>query len=951
MPQRLIALGRKLTHICRLPVSFEAFKTGMAPAGAGQDRPLETNLFRYVWQKSRGEQIVVLLIILASIPFNWASFDVPKRIVNDAIQGGAFKDGQTTATLMDLTLQMPEFLGGGSYRISEGVQVGQLGLLFGLSGYFLLLVLINGGFKYVINLRKGVLGERMLRRMRYDLFSQLMRFRPEDIRSVKPAEVASMIKDEVEPIGGFVGDAFIQPVFLLSQALTALVFIMAQSVWLGSIALIIVLAQAIIIPILRKEQLRLGRERQIASRQLAGRIGEIVDAGPTIQGHGATSYVQSDIAGRLGRLFDIRYALYKRKFAVKFLNNLLAQITPFFFYAIGGFFALQGRLDIGQLVAVIAAYRDLPPPVKELIDWDQQRNDVTIKYEQVISQFNADETLILEEADAVPRLPETGEIRVESLQMLDNRGQPLLTPLSLRVPRPGTVAIIGPQGGARDVFGRILGRQMTSYGGRVVIDGVALSRMSVERASHLIGYAGSETEIIAGSIRDNILLPLKRRRPSLKRDGQVPHTEYHRFLEAVRSGNSPFPFEADWTDYEGVGLMDAAALAARVREVLDLFGCTEDVYELGLDGKVTAALGPEARKQIIVARRAVAEELGNSKLAGLITPFDPTQYNANATIAENLIFGARLTPRFANETLLFEPYAHAILKAESLIEPLVEVGSRIVATVVEIFAGLPQGHALFERYSFDAGLDFDRLGELAVLLDKHDMRVPLDTEVERDLVALALGYIEPKHRLNLLDERLRQRILRARDSFKRHLPADAAGDVDFYDPDKAMLGASLRDNLMFGRVGYGVADAGKKVAAIVRAALARAALDGELYRIGLNTDCGIRGRFLPPRLKLVVPLAQALVKAPRIAVLDVGALLATVDRPDEVVARLREYCAGMTLFLLLGSANLANGIPLRVVFSGPTGAVESDERAGPAGNADHIALPPRGDGVQMEARP
>ena len=39
---------------------------------------------------------------------------------------------------------------------------------------------------------------------------------------------------------------------------------------------------------------------------------------------------------------------------VKFLNNLLAQLTPFFFYAVGGYFALRGRLDIGQLVAVIA---------------------------------------------------------------------------------------------------------------------------------------------------------------------------------------------------------------------------------------------------------------------------------------------------------------------------------------------------------------------------------------------------------------------------------------------------------------------------------------------------------------------------------------------------------------------------------------------------------------------
>ena len=56
---------------------------------------------------------------------------------------------------------------------------------------------------------------------------------------------------------------------------------------------------------------------------------------------------------------------------VKFINNFLAQVTPFLFYVIGGYLALQGRLDIGQLVAVIAAYKDLPGPMKELIDWDQ----------------------------------------------------------------------------------------------------------------------------------------------------------------------------------------------------------------------------------------------------------------------------------------------------------------------------------------------------------------------------------------------------------------------------------------------------------------------------------------------------------------------------------------------------------------------------------------------------
>ena len=47
----------------------------------------------------------------------------------------------------------------------------------------------------------------------------------------------------------------------------------------------------------------------------------------------------------------------------------------------------RGTLDIGQLVAVIAAYRELPPPLKELIDWDQQRLDVQVKYDQVAAAF------------------------------------------------------------------------------------------------------------------------------------------------------------------------------------------------------------------------------------------------------------------------------------------------------------------------------------------------------------------------------------------------------------------------------------------------------------------------------------------------------------------------------------------------------------------------------------
>ena len=291
---------------------------------------MDPNLFRYIWRQSRREQITILLIILVSLPFYWVSLDVPKRIVNDAIQGGAFKGGQVTAHLFQGVISLPSFLGGLKVLEVPGIPLSQMGYLFALSGIYFLLVLVNGWFKYLVNIRKGILGEWMLRRMRFDLFSILLRFRPEDIRAVKPAEAASMIKDEVEPIGAFIGDAFIQPAFLGTQALTALGFIMLQNFWMGLTALLIVLVQAVVIPHLRKEQIRLGRLRQLASRQLAGRIGEIVDGADAVHVHGVTAYSEADIDARLAGLYKIRVDLFRRKFSVKYPQQPAGAAHPIF---------------------------------------------------------------------------------------------------------------------------------------------------------------------------------------------------------------------------------------------------------------------------------------------------------------------------------------------------------------------------------------------------------------------------------------------------------------------------------------------------------------------------------------------------------------------------------------------------------------------------------------------
>src|SRR5262249_1689028 len=153
--------------------------------------------------------------------------------------------------------------------------------------------------------------------------------------------------------GGFFGDAFVQPLLLVSQAATAMAFILMQSVTLGLVAAAIVAIQLVIIPRLRRRLLLLGRERQITARLLAGRVAEIVDGIAEVRTNATSNWERAEIASRLGRIFFIRMDIYQWKFLVKFINNMLAQVTPFIFYLVGGYLAIIGQVDIGQLVAVI----------------------------------------------------------------------------------------------------------------------------------------------------------------------------------------------------------------------------------------------------------------------------------------------------------------------------------------------------------------------------------------------------------------------------------------------------------------------------------------------------------------------------------------------------------------------------------------------------------------------
>ncbi|HET6157195.1 MAG TPA: ABC transporter transmembrane domain-containing protein [Dongiaceae bacterium] len=894
---------------------------------------MEHNLFRYIWRNSWRDQSIILVVVVIAQLFYFVSLDLPKQIVNRAIQGEAFKDGAATAALLKFTIGPYEWMGLPKLTLFPGFELERLPYLVALCFSFLFFVVVNGWLKQLVNTEKGRLGERMLRRMRYELYDRVLRFPISHFRKVKQAEVATMIKDEVEPLGGFIGDAYITPAFLGGQALTALYFIMMQSVWLGLISIVVLAVQLVVIPLLRKRILELGRQRQLTARQLAGRIAEGVDGTIEIHSNDTSNYERADIVNRLETIFLIRFELYQRKFFVKYLNNMLSQTTPFLFYLIGGYLALTGQFDVGSLIAVIGAYKDLPSPVKELIDWQQQSQDVQIKYEQVIEQFTPDGMLpdeLQRMIDETPPAPEGG-LSAQSIGYHEEGGARLLDNAAIEVGAHDHLAIVGFAGSGKETLGQVLARLTSPTSGTVRWGNADMAAMPEGTIGRHVSYVGDETYLFPLSIVENVIYGLKHRpiAPAQYEGRALMHYQ-RRIAEAKRTGNPLLDIHAQWIDFAAAGVDDESGLKRRIIDFLPVVELEDDIYQFGLRGRIDPDEEPAIAARFLEARAAIHRRLQEPDVNHLVEAFDPAHYNRNMTVAENLLFGTPRGAVFDVGSLRDNKVLAEVIEAEGLKPALIAMGAKIAETMVELFADLPPGHPFFEQFSFISADDLP----LAQQLLNRVQRGGLDNAAPADqqrLIAITFPYIEARHRLGLIDAGLEGKLLGARRRFAETLPEEYRDYIEFYDPSRYNASATVQDNMLFGRLVYGQAQATQKIFRLVFDIVSELGLKSEVLAVGLEHGVGTGGRRLTAPQRQKVALVRALVRRPRILILNNALAPLEAAAQTRILKSVRREMKDRCLILIADNAALCSVVE-RV-------AVMRDGRVIEQGPLDRLARP------------
>ncbi len=297
-------------------------------------------LYTAIWRASAGRQIILIILSLAIAALAAVPLEFQRDIIN--------------------------------HLTSKEIETDHLILLgAGMMGVILLSLVL----KWVLGFRAGTLGEDLIRMIRQRLLVRAIDV-DETGKNVRKGTMTTAVSAEAEELGKFAGGAFSDPVVQIGTLVSVIGYISSTQPGLGMIAFSMIIPQIVIVLISQRkvnvfvaERVRILRS---ATDQLT--LEEIND-------------VAKDIENQFDEIFETRRKMFIWKLSAKFLLSVINGAGTVGVLMLGGWLVLQGRTDVGTVVAATSGLSRIQGPTSFLIAFYRQVSANRIKYDLLLELF------------------------------------------------------------------------------------------------------------------------------------------------------------------------------------------------------------------------------------------------------------------------------------------------------------------------------------------------------------------------------------------------------------------------------------------------------------------------------------------------------------------------------------------------------------------------------------
>lgn len=234
-----------------------------------------------------------------------------------------------------------------------------------LVGAYAAVAIVEQTLKLSLNIYRGWVAESMVRTLR----RTVCRAAAAPQGHVDTGVEVALVLEEAEPIGGFTALSISEPILQIGILVSVFAYMLFLQPELALLGLAFFIPQMVLVPLLQRAINRRASDRIVVKREMSGMIvGEMDEP------------VAVSPARAIEQIFGLNMDIYRLKYSMNLVMNLMYYLSVTATFCAGGWMVLEGRIEVGTVVAMVGGFAKLNDPWGDVVNWAREYSVVSVKY-------------------------------------------------------------------------------------------------------------------------------------------------------------------------------------------------------------------------------------------------------------------------------------------------------------------------------------------------------------------------------------------------------------------------------------------------------------------------------------------------------------------------------------------------------------------------------------------
>ena len=367
-------------------------------------------------------------------------------------------------------------------------------------------ITIQAVTSYLLTKLLSVEAQRLISILRANVQKQLLRLPIRFFDNNKSGALVSRVMNDVEGVRNLVGTGLVQLVGGVLTSAICLVLLIRISPMMTLYVLVPVAifgfialkAFSVIRPVFR--------ERGVITAEVTGRLTETLNGVRVIKGFNAEQQEIKTFEAGVEKLFlNVKKSLTATSLVTS-SGSFLLGLASTGILGIGGYLIIKHQLTPGELLSFTLYLGFLIAPILQMSNIGSQLTEAFAGLDRTEELMN-----MKPEDDGIERNIKIGTIKgdvaFENVSFAYDEGKEVIRNVSFKAPVGTVTALVGTSGSGKSTIAGLAASFLTPVTGMITVDGVDLSKVSLNSYRNQLGVVLQDDFLFEGTIRENILFP------------------------------------------------------------------------------------------------------------------------------------------------------------------------------------------------------------------------------------------------------------------------------------------------------------------------------------------------------------------------------------------------------------------------------------------------------------